>query len=349
MATIASLSDRLRSEIADTGKSFVYPFVADGITNRFLLTYSPVDGTGLVVTDNGTDVSAHVTVEETTGYITFDTIPTEGHSMIAAGQYFRYFTDSEIAQFVNDAFLQHTTNHTDSVGRVVNLNNLPLLEEYPIVVYAATLALYTLATDASFDINIFAPDGVTIPRSERFQQLTQMAQERKEQYKELCSQLGIGLYKIDVFTLRRVSKSTNMYVPVFIPQEVDDLSVPIRVYLPHPTYGAVLPPSNVDTYDFTLYQGDSISTPFVLPFNLTGYTVKAQIRQMPGSPTLLGAFEVAYTNRALGEITLSLTSQDSANLPTRGAWDLQVTMDADPTWQGTYVTGMVYVQPQVTQ
>ena len=349
MATVLSLSDRLRSEIADGGKSFVYQFTADGITNRVLLPYNPVDGASMVIHEGSTDVSNTVTVEETTGYITFATIPTANTLVTVAGQYFRYFTSSEIAQFVNDAYLQHTTNHTDAYSRNVTMANLPLLEEYPVVVLASTLALYTLATDASFDINVFAPDGVTIPRSERFQQLTQMVQERKEQYKELCSQLGIGLYKIDVFTLRRISKSTNMYVPVYQPMEVDDVSSPIRVFLPHPTYGNIPEPTTAAIYDITLIQGDSWAEPFTLPFDLTGYTVKSQIRQKHGSPSVLATFTIAYTNRALGQIALSLTSQMTQSLPSQGVYDIQVTMDADPTWQKTYVTGMIYAQPQVTQ
>lgn len=76
MATVSSLADRLRSELGDMGKSFVYQFTADGTTNRFLIPYSPLDGEGLIVLDAGADVSNNVTVEETTGYLTFDIVPT---------------------------------------------------------------------------------------------------------------------------------------------------------------------------------------------------------------------------------------------------------------------------------
>ena len=348
MATLVNLASRLRSELGDTGKSFVYTIVADGTTNRFLLPYNPVDGLSMVVHDGATDVSLRVTVEETTGYITFDYTPTAASVVTVAGQYFKYFTNTEVNQFINDAFLQHTTNHTDAYSRHVTMDTLPLLEEYPVVIYAATLALYTLTTDASFDINIFAPDGVTIPRSERFQQLSQMIQTRKDQYRELCSQLGIGLYKIDVFSLRRISKTTNMYVPIYQPMEVDDVSSPIRVNLPHPTYGNIPEPTTAAIYDLTLIQGDSWAGEFDLPFDLTGYTVKSQIRQKHGSPTVLAEFTVAYINRALGKVGLSLTSQMTQSLPTQCVYDIQVTSDSDATWQHTYVEGMVYAQPQVT-
>ena len=75
MATLTSLADRLRSELGDMGKSFVWQTTADGTTARFLMPYSPVDGVNLLVTLNGMDVSDAVTVEETTGYLTFDDVP----------------------------------------------------------------------------------------------------------------------------------------------------------------------------------------------------------------------------------------------------------------------------------
>ena len=193
MATTTSMADRLRYELGDIGRSFVHQFVADGITNRFLIPYSPLDGANLVINQEGEDVSTTVEVEEATGYIVFDVTPEEGDVVVVAGNYFKYFTTTEICQYIDYAFEQHTTFHTDSYGRTITVATLPTLEEYPVIVYASTLAMYTLATDASFDIDIQAPDGVMIPRSARYGQLMQMIEVRKNQYKELCSQLSIGL------------------------------------------------------------------------------------------------------------------------------------------------------------
>jgi len=123
-------------------------------------------------------------------------IPPDGTEITVAGNYFRYFTPAEINRFVENAVLQHSNNRTDSLGRIQTLENLPPVEVYPVSLLASTLALYTLATDASFDINVFAPDGVTIPRSERYRQLMDMIQARKDQYRELCVLLGIGMYRI---------------------------------------------------------------------------------------------------------------------------------------------------------
>lgn len=349
MAVLSDLANRLRFEIADMGKSFVHSITADGATNRFLLPYAPVDGTTLVVTVEGTDVSATTEVEELTGYITLDAVPALGDEIVASGTYYRYFTDAEINNFVTTAFTEHSANRTDAFGRSTSLLNLPYIEEYPVVIYASSLALYTLATDASFDINVFAPDGVTIPRSERFQQLMQMVQARKEQYKELCSQLGIGLFKVDVFTLRRVSKTTNRYVPVFLPMEVDDKSTPSRASLPMPTYGAAMAPTNVPTYDLLMYEGDSFSAILDFPFTVTGYTFKAEIRNLPGSNPVLGTFTIANVAGQPDKLNISLTSAQTSKLPEKCYWDIQATSPSDPNYQQTFLRGTVFVTREITQ
>lgn len=351
MATLTSLSARLRTEIGDLGKSFVWQATATGDTNRYLLPYSPVDAVNMLITVNGVDVSTTVDVEEGTGFMTFDTTPAVGTTIIAAGTYFRYFTVTEIEQFVCDAFEQHTANHADVYGRAVLMDTLPGLEEYPVVVYASALALYTLATDASFDIDITAPDGVMIPRSERYRQLMQMIQVRKEQYKELCSQLGIGLYKIDVFTLRRTSKTTNRYVPVFLPQEVDDRSMPERAQIPMPSYGSAIAPSSVATKDLLAYQGDNFVAILDFPdtFDTTLYTWKSDISHQVGSATKLTSFTIEPVPGANDRIQVSLTSEQTASLPDKAYWDIQGTLIADTTQVKTYMRGGMFTTPQVTQ
>jgi len=348
VATLTTLASRLRSEIGDFAKSFVYQTTSDGITNRYLVPYSPIDGLSLIVHLNGVDVSTTVLVEEESGFITFATVPPAGEPIIVAGTYFRYFTNEEVNQFVTDAFTQHTTNHADAFGRPIGLGNLPGVEEYPVVVYAATLAMYTLANDASFDIDIQAPDGVSIPRSERYRQLMNMVQERKEQYKELCSQLGIGLYKIDIFQLRRKSQATNRYIPIYLPQEVDDRSMPQRALISKPTYGSQAFPSSVPNQDFDIYQGDSFEVTLTFPFDTTAYNWKSEIHMVFGDGIPLTAFTIAHVTGNVYALTLSLTSLQTYALPQLCFWDLSATSSTDSTYEQTYLRGACFVTPAAT-
>ena len=348
MATLSSLADRLRFEIGDTGKTFVHQVVADGTTDRFLIPYSPVNGATLMVYADNVDVSENSVVEELTGYVTLDTVPDAGTIIVFSGMYYRYFVDSEICQFVDTAFGEHIANHADAYGRGYTYTSLPGIEEYPVIVYASSLALYTLATDASFDIDITAPDGVQIPRSERYRQLMEMIQSRKEQYRELCSMLGIGLFKIDVFSLRRISKTTNRYVPIYLPMEVDDRSMPKRALLSMPSYGSAISPSDVPSFDLVMYEGDSFEVELEFPFDITGYNFESQIRPQPGMPTLLANFTVTPVVGSDTKVTLSLPSDKTTILPERCYWDIQATTDSDPSYQKTYMRGHVFVTREVT-
>lgn len=352
MATLESMSNRLRYELGDIGRSFVYQFVADGTTNRFLVPYSPLDGVNLAINQEGEDVSTEVEVEEATGHIVFDTTPAAGDVIVVAGNYFKYFTETEISQYISDAFAQHTTFHTDSYGRTISILTLPTVEEYPVIIHASTLALYTLATDASFDIDIQAPDGVMIPRSERYRQLMQMIEVRKNQYKELCSQLSIGLYKIDVFSLRRISKTTNEYVPMFEPQEIDNKSPKTRVRLPIPTYGNVKPTPTTVVQDLNVYEGDAYEFLIRLDFEVDNLTPLAQIRVLPGASYVLTEFTVTKPDIVEDgdnkrTLVLSLTGEQTRILPGRSYYDVQLT-DAENVTH-TYVSGIIFLTKEVSQ
>ena len=325
MATLNSLIERVRLELGDLGKSFVEQIIADGTTNRFDLENAPVDGTSLVVTLNGTDVSEDASVEERTGVMVLDEVPEEGDIILASGTHYRYFTDSEMESLVQTALGQHSGRRTDVVGRDLLASTLPTIEEYPVAIYATTLALYTLATDAAFDINIFAPDGVTIPRSERYRQLMEMINERKEQYRELCTQLGIGMFQIEVASLRRISKTTNRYVPIYRPQEVDDRSWAQRAKIPLPTYSSAPLPWITEGPDLLAYQGVAFTGTVDFSGDFTGKSFIAFVTQQRGGIQTLQNF-VLSVNQNEDETytaTLSLSKDQTLRLFRRMYWTIQ--------------------------
>ena len=439
MATLDTLSDRLRDEIGDTARSFINIYTGDGSTSRFQLEQAPVQGsslsvtvtvggttasitgagaTGGIITYYGTntfsagqlvsisglstttfnltgatiatatgtqftvvssaigatvtgqsalavggpvttDISSTAIIEEGVGVLTLPsaTPPPNGSIIKVSGQAYRYFTDSEIQYYVNTAFGQHTKGETTSLGSsITQLAFLPPMEEYPIVILASTLALYTLANDAAFDISIMSPDGVSIPRSERYQQLMAMVQTRKDQYRELCAMLNIGLYRIEVTSLRRISRLTNRYVPLYRPQEIDDWSLPQRVYLPMPTYGDETPQSPVMTQDLEMYSGDDFSEEFGFTLDLTNYTPKAEIVLYENQefaqvgPVILGTFNITKVT-ASGQtvpmlLQMSLPGSVTEKLPRVAYYDLRLT-DQNGLVK-TYFGGKVYTFPSVT-
>lgn len=348
MATLESLALRLRAEIADLGKSFVWQTVADGITNRYEIPHAPVDGATLIVQVDGTDIPDACAIEERTGILTFDEIPAAGAQIVVAGTVYRYFTTPEIESYISTAFIEHTASATLANGSRYTMATMPVVEEYPVIVLASTMALQTLATDASFDIDISAPDGVMIPRSQRYRQLMEMVEQRRAQYRDLCANLNIGLYRVETFVVRRVSNRTNRLSPLYIPQEIDDRSTPVRIRIPIPTYGATPLPSLVETLDLTMYRGDTFQLGLDFPFDLSGYNIDAQIRDAGPNGPLLNSFTIDVPDIANGVVTISLTGDETKVLPERSYWDIQLTK-ISTLENTTYFQGTIYCERDFTR
>jgi len=350
VAVLSDLLSRVRLELGDNAKQFTTTLTGDGVTKDFYMNVKPVDATYLTVTVNGTAKAnpADFTVEENLGMIHFVTAPAENAVIVITGTNYRYFTTTELTTFVNTAVTQHTTNRTDAYGSEVTIANIPAVEEYPVALLATVEALWALATDAAFDINIQAPDGVTIPRAQRFNQLSNIIAQRKDQYKELCAALNVGLWRIEMGVLRRVSRTTNKLVPVYMPQEIDDSTQPERVYIENNMKGRTPLPSNTGVYDIVLTQGDTWTRVFDFPYDLTAITVSAQARTYPGSPMIAATFAVTAVDLPNGKVRLSLTSAQTEDLPLKCFWDIQL-KNADNTWNHTLVRGLVFANRQVTE
>lgn len=352
MAVVSDLVSRVRLELGDQPKQFTLKFIGDGIKTDFSLAIKPIDVYTLSVYVNGSPVvyTTGYTLEADAGVVHFVHTPPNNATILITGIVFRYFTEDDICRFVNTAIEQHTYNRTNGLGSQMSVKLIPAVEEYPLAILATIEALWALATDASFDIDIQAPDGVSIPRSERYRQLTETIQNRWEQYKQLCSALNIGLWRIEMGTLRRVSRTTNKLIPIYMAQEIDDSRRPERVYMQNDLNGRTPLPSYVAIQDIVLYQGDSYSEEVDFPFDITGLEFKAQIRTYPNAPSLYATFtiDIISTTETLSKIRLSLTKKDTEYMPVRAFWDLQATDVTDDTYESTFLRGQVFTTQETT-
>ena len=352
MASLSDLVSKVRTELNDQARQFTKSFTGDGVTKDFTLGYKPIDANTLLVTVGGTTLAnpAGYTVEPQIGVIHTTSAPALNAAVKVVGSVFRYFSDADIEYFVNAAVTQQVYNRTDAFGRQMTITLLPEVEAYPVTILSTIEALYALATDASFDIDIQAPDGVHIPRSQRYSQLMGLIAQRQEQYRNICAALNIGLWRVEVGVLRRVSRTTNKLVPIYMPQEVDDARKPERVYMQNDLTGRTPLPTTVGIYDLIIEQGDSYSVTLDFPndTDFNDLVFKAQIRTYPGSPTLWSTMTTSVNDPNLKKLTISLTKEQTTNLPVRCAWDLQATSLSDDAFERTYLRGQVFVNQQVT-
>ena len=165
------------------------------------------------------------------------------------------------------------------------------------------------------------------------------------------------MYGVEVFTLRRISRMTNRYVPVYEPQEVDDGSLPQRAWITIPTYGAQIQPSLAITQDLVLYAGDQYAFEVTFDFDITSYTPESQIRLFPSplgsqvGPSVVANFVISKTTAVGGSyptsLYLELPGSATKDFPSVAYYDVQLTDSEGNTH--TYVKGRVLTEPQVSQ
>ncbi len=105
--------------------------------------------------------------------------------------------------------------------------------------------------------------------------------------------------------------------------------------------------------ELTIEQGANYSTTVTVndsngsPTNLTNYTAAAQLRKSYYSTTAT-EFTVAVTDAAAGQITMSITSANTANLaPGRYVYDLLIT--SPTSVKSRVIEGIATILPSVTR
>jgi hypothetical protein len=103
------------------------------------------------------------------------------------------------------------------------------------------------------------------------------------------------------------------------------------------------------TRDLDIYQGDRYEHILTFvdsegnPLNMSG-PWRAQIRPTPNNSQLLTEFDIDTTDADTGILVITLTSDQTENLPSTCAWDLEQT-----DLERTYLKGVIRVYGEVTR
>lgn len=353
MTDIPSLISRARLEMGDIGTPFTSAFQGDSLSTVITLPRHPVSAPSISAktVNNTSGISTPLnqntdyTVDERNGMLTLTVPAPSGSTLNVSGTNYRYFTDPDWTTFINDAVIDHLHNRQD----VQDITFLPAEEVYPVAILAVVMALYALLNDATFDIDIATPEGVSVPRHQRYEQIQGMLATRFDQYNKWCSAFNIGPWSIEMFNLRRVSKTTGRLVPIYTPQELVDSRWPMEQFPRIDTHGNRLTPGPVlqQIINLTAYSNQAFSYQITNLGNLTGLTVKASIRRYPQALTPLAVLTVTVNDVANGVVTISMDGSMTYYIGVSKFWDLE-TVDAsgnvktlvggtfDAVRQGTY-------------
>ena len=274
------IAQMARLRLRDLPRPFLARQTCSGAAWRFELPVENVSAPNLqvVLTDTsqgGTTalvLGTDYVLDEHGGTLVFNTAPPGGLLMVAQGTYYRDYLPAEMDLYVRTAYIQHTYGEQPAgevdtgyppppgppplgtTGQPVAYGSpAPMMvnevEEYPISILVTIMALWDMAVGLAQQHDVHTPDGVTIPLSQTFNQVTSMIGQLQQQYLALSSALGVGLYRITQSRLRRVSRTTKRLVPIYRPQEYDNLVWPQRE----------MPPVDVVQQMYT-YQGTWDST-----------------------------------------------------------------------------------------
>jgi hypothetical protein len=107
--------------------------------------------------------------------------------------------------------------------------------------------------------------------------------------------------------------------------------------------------------DWEYVRGDSFQRTFTVkqggqPFDFTGWSVAAQIRERPNADILESFTATVVAPATDGRLRIQLTTDQTRSLPANARWDLQVSLDADPDNNThTLLEGFVCVKGDITQ
>lgn len=248
--TMVAIRKRVRLEIGDFEEGFQSSVQGDGFNRRFDLPVEVIDPTTISVVlqleaDGVPSFVETYDLDATAGVLTLPEPPPNDSILTVAGRHHQFFTDAELDLFIRSAALKHTHNSEDlQVYRDVNgfkrflytnqtVDSIPPVEHHLVALLSAIEALEVIRTDATYDIDVTTAEGTSLPREERFRNLGELIATKQVKYDELAQKLGVGLGRIEVFTVRRVSRTTGKLVPVIVAREFDDVRTPpLRVFAP---------------------------------------------------------------------------------------------------------------------
>lgn len=223
MTTVTQVAQAARMRLRDFGHFFEAPYTRYAPMVRLphplidvsrFSAWQP-DGTIIPVTEYTLDGRNGVMQTKTA------TLFTPGFAV--AGYYYEWFMPEDLEFHAASALVEILSNQD------MDVENVSGLMASVTATYAVTKAWWSLLSELALDIDVSTPEGMSIPASQRFRQVWEMANFWYGRYKEEAALAGVGLYAIEQFNLRRLAKLTNRYVPIFKPREIDDPTPPLRL------------------------------------------------------------------------------------------------------------------------
>lgn len=222
MATLSDISTIARTYLRDFPRFFQVTFDPAGRT--YELGHPNIDSTSLWVatyTPGGATVElspSSYSLDERNGILRLSSVPGVGAKVLIEGYYYEWVTPADLSFYTARAFEKHVRN----LG--IGIEEMSDVLINAIGIASIVECLWALMTEYSRDIDVITSESVHIPASQRFRMVQALLAQWEAEYQKHATALNIGIDRIEVFSLRRTSRTTNRLVPLYKPKEFGDYS-----------------------------------------------------------------------------------------------------------------------------
>lgn len=216
-----------RTYLRDFPRFFQVSF--DAVGRTYELGSPNIDADTLwIATANGASATPLTTsqysLDSRNGILRLTSTPSANTKLMVEGYYYEWVSPADLEFYSKQAINAHVFSLD------IPLENMAQVIIETIGMGAIVEVLMSLMTEYSRDIDVMTSESVHIPASQRFRMIQSLLSYWSQQYDKQARALNIGVDRIEIFNLRRVSRTTNRYVPLYKAKELGDYGPIERIF-----------------------------------------------------------------------------------------------------------------------
>lgn len=232
---VDEITEIARTYLRDFPKFFQIAF--DHVSRTYELGHPNIDKDSLyiaVYTSNQANelAASAYNLDARNGIVRLTSTPAANSRLMVEGYFYEWILPADLEFYARHSIEEHVYNLSTP------LENLSKIVIDTIGMGAVVNSLWALLSEYSRDIDVMTSESVHIPGSQRYRMVQSLLEYWQRQYDEQAKALNIGVNRIEVMNLSRVSRTTNRYVPIYAAREIGDYG-PIKRIFPDRDKGTI--------------------------------------------------------------------------------------------------------------
>lgn len=228
-------SDAILKDVTEVARTYLRDFPRffqvslDAVGRTYELGSPNIDADTLwVATTTGASATQlsplQYSLDDRNGILRLGSTPAANTKLMVEGYYYEWVSPADLEFYAKQSINQHVFSLD------IPLENMAQVIIETIGMGTIVEVLMGLMSEFSRDIDVMTSESVHIPASQRFRMVQSLLTYWSQQYDKQARALNIGVDRIEIFNLRRVSRTTNRYVPIYKHKELGDYGPIERVF-----------------------------------------------------------------------------------------------------------------------